>query len=673
MTFKVKGGIQIGANVAVDSDALLQQIETTPSIRPTLSLDFAKSQTVDSRANFARASVATVIDQDGIISPSATNQPRIEFAANGSGLCEGLLIEQSTTNLLSHTAQFHYSTGWGNPGNIVVTPYALTSPDGTRTAAKVTDTLDTVSTYHNIGATAVTISPSTDYSFSIFAKAGETTNVAIYPVTSGNGASFNLSTGTVFFNDTGITGSIKPYANGWYRCTVSVTSNAAATVAIPRLYLLKPGTSYIGTGNTGVYVWGAQLEAKFDPTSHIPAVTTFTSRSSNATYQDNTDGLLKYATSNTARYAYNPFTRANNALLIENTATNLALNSDVFSGTAGITLTSNNIMSPIGTMSGTRITEDTSTARHYTSAGTPTITANTINTGSIYVKAGTRTKVYLTVGQSGAPYTRSGMIFDMITGTASLFNIAAAPILTVPFVEYVANGWWRIALATLTTTTDTTIYMEIGGADASNAVTYTGTNAYFYVWGVQMEAGCGPTSYIPTGASAVTRAADVISSTAATRAGETCTMPISSVKMKPYEGTLAIEGRYESNTFPNMYMVGLGDTTTNSLISFRMQSDNLSFLVYNAGSNQGSSIYKSFAGIGNTAFKAAAAFSNTGWVGTFDGEPIQSAGPGIGVPPYGVISIGGAYSGGVRRAYIKNVTYYPSKLSNTELISITSS
>ena len=672
MTFKVKGGIQIGANVAVDSDALLQQIETTPSIRPTLSLDFAKAQTMDSRATFARASVATVIDQDGIINRSAANQPRIEFAADGSGVCEGLLIEQSTTNLLTYSEQFHYTSGWTTL-NAVITPHAIAAPDGTRTAAKLTDTLDVAGTYHSMNSAVVTITSNTDYSFSLFVKAGEIGNVALYPLSSSNGAFFNLTSGIVTGADTGVTGTIRPYANGWYRCTAAVTSNSTQTAASSKVYPLKPTTNYTGTGNSGVYVWGAQLEAKFDPTSHVPAVTTFTSRSSNATYQDNADGLLKYATSNTARYAYSPFTRANTALLIENTATNLVLYSDVFSSTAGVTLTSNNIMSPIGTMSGTRVTEDTGTTRHYTSAGTPTITANTVNTGSVYVKAGTRTKVYLTVGQSGAPYTRSGMIFDMITGSFGLFNIAGAPILTVPFAEYVANGWWRIALATLTTTTDTTIYMEIGGADASNAVTYTGTNAYFYVWGVQMEAGCGPTSYIPTSAAAVTRAADVVSSTSATRAGETCTMPISSVKMKPYEGTLSIEGRYESNTLPNMYIVGLGDTTTNSLISFRMQSDNLSFLVYNAGSNQGSSIYKSFFGIGNNAFKAAAAFSNTGWVGCFDGEPVQTAGPGIGVPPYGIITIGGAYSGGVRRAYIKNVTYYPSKLSNTELLSITSS
>ena len=103
-----------------------------------------------------------------------------------------------------------------------------------------------------------------------------------------------------------------------------------------------------------------------------------------------------------------------------------------------------------------------------------------------------------------------------------------------------------------------------------------------------------------------------------------------------------------------------------------MQSDNFTFLIYNSGSAQGF-ITKSFFGISNNAFKTAAAYSNTGFVASFDGEAVQTAGPGIGVPPYGVITIGGGFSTGVQKCYLKNIAYYPTKLSNAELISITSS
>ena len=161
----------------------------------------------------------------------------------------------------------------------------------------------------------------------------------------------------------------------------------------------------------------------------------------------------------------------------------------------------------------------------------------------------------------------------------------------------------------------------------------------------------------------------MFSTAAGSRAGETLTMPITSVNLKPYEGTIAMEGRFEANTLPNQYIMGLGDTTVNSLVSLRVQSDALQFVIYNAGSAQG---FLSKSAIGNNAFKVATAYSNTIFTGSFDGEAVQTAGPGIGIPPYGIITIGGGYGSGPRRVYIKNMAYYPKALSNSELISITS-
>jgi hypothetical protein len=68
-----------------------------PTIRPSLSLDFAKSRTVDPRITFTRASTATYFDEDGVLQSAAADRPRIDF--NPSTLvCNGLLIEEQRTN-----------------------------------------------------------------------------------------------------------------------------------------------------------------------------------------------------------------------------------------------------------------------------------------------------------------------------------------------------------------------------------------------------------------------------------------------------------------------------------------------------------------------------------------------------------------------------------------------
>lgn len=683
MTFKLKDGLQIGANVAIDSSALLQQIEATPSVRPTLLLDFAKSLTIDGRATFTRSSNAMFHGEDGYLRVSSSNQPRIEFFANGSGDCEGLLIEQTRTNRLPATEQFFDSTYW--PTNLqafnVLAP-GIVSPDGSETTYKIIE--DTSTGEHGLRSAAnIDIVANTQYTYTMYVKAAERSKFDLLLggpsnwVNANRTASFDLVAGTM----TGIGGSpaigtIQSLPNGWFRCRLTATSNAtsvSATSATLRIYDNAGNGSYTGDGVSGLYVWGAQLEIGNFPSSYIRTNPSFTSRSSNATYQDNADGLIKTATSNVARFNYNRVTRANTSVMLEASATNFYPTSEAFGGGAAATITNNNAVAPDGTTTAALVTEDTSTNRHYTAAGTPTIVANSYNTGSVYVKAGTRTRVYVTVGQSGSPFTRGGVILNLSTGSFSSFNIATAPLAQIPFVQYVANGWYRVGIAVRTNTTDTTMYMEVGGVDNSNNLTYTGTSNTFFVWGVQMEAGIGMTSYIKTTSAAVTRAADVYTAAATTRASETMTIPVASVNLKPYEGTLAIEGRVDGESTTNQYLVGLGDTTANSLISYRMLTDNLTFLIHNSGPSQGS-FAKSYSGISNSAFKAAAAYSNTGWVGSFDGGAIQSAGPGIGVPQYGIITIGSGFSDAVlRRGYIKNVTYYPAKLSNTELISITSS
>lgn len=81
------------------------------------------------------------------------------------------------------------------------------------------------------------------------------------------GASFNLTTGalTAPFNGTGYTvnaTSIWAVARGWWRTTVTFTTDATALMQI--LYFMRTtagANAYTGDGSSGILIWGSGLRA----------------------------------------------------------------------------------------------------------------------------------------------------------------------------------------------------------------------------------------------------------------------------------------------------------------------------------------------------------------------------------------------------------------------------
>lgn len=249
-----------------------------------LDLQFAADKTLTARKGptpvFTRASSATFVGSNGLIQTAATNIPRFDHTS--AGVCRGLLIEESRTNLCLQSEDMNSAT-WGKVNGTISNNFG-TSPDGTTNADKFVEDSALTGKYFR-QANLVTIANGTVYTWSVYAKADGRNFCSVQGDTSSGflgTASFDLLNGTVGAVTAGATATIQSVGNGWYR--LAVTSTSTGTGVRPGFLLRTNATgtttqNYQGDGVSGVLFWGAQLEAGSFATSYIPTTTGTAARS----------------------------------------------------------------------------------------------------------------------------------------------------------------------------------------------------------------------------------------------------------------------------------------------------------------------------------------------------------------------------------------------------------
>jgi hypothetical protein len=401
------------------------------------------------------------------------------------------------------------------------------------------------------------------------------------------------------------------------------------------------------------------LNLNFAKTKALDPRITFT-RASSASYYD-ADGLLRTAVNNQARFDHDPVTGGSLGLLIEEQRTNLVLRSEEFDDAAWTktrsSITANAIIAPDGTLTGDKVFVDTQNGWHYIFAQTISVTSGAIYTLSFYAKRAEQEYIqaHLPSGQFGDSNQGNGAVFNLTTGTISAqgANLLAASIISV------GNGWYRCSITKAATSTGSALIpITLVNQATFSTSGYTGDGfSGIYVWGAQLEVGAFPTSYIKTEASQVTRLADSASMTGTNF----------SSWYRIDEGTVYVEAIAKFGS-AGTHFVGFDSGNANR---WRVGHTGGSAVGYLSVIN-GSVIFS----INRTAalgsyHKSAASYSTSADKNLVVNASVPVSSATLGMPVVNQMTIGSAAGVATRSVHIKKISYYPQRLTNTQLQALT--
>ena len=221
----------------------------------------------------------------------------------------------------------------------------------------------------------------------------------------------------------------------------------------------------------------------------------------------NKDGLIETVGSGQPRIDYKDDSKG--ALLLEPSRSNSITHSNDFSQSGWdnvaypVTITSNSIISPDGSLNANLITPTSGSSRHAIRNLSVSATSGATYTLSAFVKKGGSR--YVVFGDAGDSLWRV-VTADLNNGViTNEYNSSGT-------ITAYKNGWYRITCV-ITRTNSGTIQFSLGASETSSnsgLPSFNNTSLSVYAYGCQIEANSSyATSYIPTQGSIVTRNQDV--------------------------------------------------------------------------------------------------------------------------------------------------------------------
>ena len=411
------------------------------------------------------------------------------------------------------------------------------------------------------------------------------------------------------------------------------------------------------------------LDLAFAATKALDPRITFT-RASAGTYVGS-DGTLRTAGVNEARFDHAPLTLESLGLLVEEARTNLLLRSEEFQTTwspLNITVSTDTSISPTGSLTADTITPAASTAAHLISQ-TATVVASTPCTASVYIK------------NDGAPFVQVvydngasvGAFINVNTSTGAITRgpeLAGVATNATGSVVSVGNGWYRVNVgATHTGTIGRILISPLPAASSAASVnpsTTTAATDKVLLWGAQLEAGAFATSYIPTTTATVTRAADVASITGSNF----------SSWYRQDEGTVFADAKeypFASLVARSFYAFVSSATPNNNFIRQWIWNGNTSLLL--------NSVYTSSSGpvaaelsqsLVNEQKMTALAYKINDFARSYKGNAALSDVSGNLPVAIDELGIGNSSQSQYLSGHIRRLTYWPWRLSNATLQALTS-
>lgn len=381
---------------------------------------------------------------------------------------------------------------------------------------------------------------------------------------------------------------------------------------------------------------------------------TFT-RSSTAT-RVNAAGQIETVPADTPRFDHDPVTGELKGLLIEEARTNLLLRSEEFDNASWAiseaTVTASPTNAPDGAATADKLVEASGSITSMQLRQIVSFTSGVTYTLTVFAKYDGRRWLIIRAGNTGVLGIRS--YFDLQNGELGDVQVGSASI------EDVGDGWYRcIATGVAGTTASTNVIFSLSDTDGTLAYTGDGTSG-IYLWGAQLEEGSFATSYIPTTTATATRAADNASITGTAF----------SDWYNASEGTLYVEG----SVFPDVAEIGsnriaqFDDNTANERLTVYAVSSGVSALVTDGGASQ--AIINSGV-LADSNFKAAFGFKVNDFALSVNGGAVGTDTSGT-IPTVDRLRLGNRDGGGSPwNGHIKNLRFYPTRLSNTELQELT--